>query len=674
MKKIALLTLLLAVRDVSANGIVINEIMYHASGSDLEFVELYNASGSAVSVQDWKLLDDNDAHTPCKLAGTLPAGGYLVVASDVALFASVYLGVSPVNANGFNTGSGAWALGNGSDAVRLFDAAGTLQDIVAYSDGGDWPGSPDGDGPSLELLNPGLDNSLAAGWDPSLAAGGTPGRVNSRYTSDAPPVCRDGVRLVEWPVHTGAVTVTVFATDAEGPVTVRLMVDTGSGYSALSMNDAGTAGDQAAGDSVYSAVIPAQPAATLVRYYASAMDASGQTDTWPGSAPAEVHAYTVDYRPPDLKITELAAANRGLVLDAFGDSDDWFEIRNEDDVTVDLGGMFVTPDLGSPRKFQLPARTLAPGATLLIWADNETDEGTLHANFKLSAVGEEIGLFETVNHGNGLVHGWKYGRMGDDQSMGFPTADATAPEYLSPPTPGAGNETAAFYSAVCINEFQCTSDFGGPDDWVEIYNRGTAAYNLSGCFLSDERADNAKWAFPQGTVLDPGSYLVVYEDALKFGFASEGNDVIQLTFSDSTTGLDFYDFGPQTADHSEGRLPDGASTWTFFGRPTKGSGNVLAAVPGETPSALPAMIALFPNRPNPFNPETVLSFQLSSRQRVSLKIFDAAGRRTAVLTEGVFEPGRHEVTWRPDGLPSGLYVTVLEAGNVRRTGKMLLLR
>jgi hypothetical protein len=675
MKRIALLVWTLAALNVSANGIVLNEVMYHASGSDLEFVELYNASGASVSLAGWKLLDDSDAHAPCLLSGTIPAGGYFVVASDAALFASVHPGVSPVNAAGFNAGGTGWALGNGSDEVRLFDAAGALRDAVAYSDGGDWPGSPDGDGPSLELLNPGLDNSLPASWDPSLAAGGTPGRVNSVYTSDAPPVCRDGSRLVEWPVHGGPVAVTVFASDAEGPVTVRLMIDTGAGFAALSMNDAGTNGDAVAADSIFTGVIPAQPAGTLVRYYAAAVDGAGQTDVWPGSAPDEVRAYTVDYAPPKLRITELMAANRGSVRDAFGDADDWFEIKNEGSVTVDLGGLFVTSDLGSPRKFRLPARTLAPGATLLVWADDEADEGTLHANFKLSASGEEIGLFETENHGNGLIHGWKYGRLGEDQSMGFLTDDdAASPEYLSPATPGADNAAASFYSAVCINEFQCTSDFGGPDDWVEIYNRGSAVYDLSGCFLSDERSNHTKWAFPQGTLLEPGDYRVVWEDALGFGFASEGDDVIQLTFSDSTTGLDFFDFGPQTADHSNGRLPDGAPTWAFFSKPTRGSENVTAAVPGDGGTVLPGSIALFPNRPNPFNPETVLSFTVASRRRVTLSVVDETGRRAAVLADRVFDPGRHDVTWRPAGLPSGVYVAVLETGGARLTGKMLLLR
>jgi hypothetical protein len=104
--------------------------------------------------------------------------------------------------------------------------------------------------------------------------------------------------------------------------------------------------------------------------------------------------------------------------------------------------MFVTASFDSPRRFQLPGRTLAPGEYLLLWADDETDQGPLHTNFKLSASGEEIAIYESVDHGNVRIHGWKYGRMGPDISMGYLPADGTAPEYLYPATPGAPNTTS----------------------------------------------------------------------------------------------------------------------------------------------------------------------------------------------------------------------------------------
>lgn len=128
--------------------------------------------------------------------------------------------------------------------------------------------------------------------------------------------------------------------------------------------------------------------------------------------------------------------------------------------------------------------------------------------------------------------------------------------------PGAGNKSSDLFPPVCINEFQTTSYFGGPDNWVKIYNRSNESFDLSGAFLSDQQSNNTKWQFPIGlaSILDPGEFLVIYEDELGFSFSSKGNDVIVLTMADSTTGLDFYDFGVQTPDMSEGRYPDGAGT------------------------------------------------------------------------------------------------------------------
>ncbi|MBN1893549.1 lamin tail domain-containing protein [bacterium] len=673
MKRILWILFLIAGQSVLAGDIVINEIMYHSVGTEVEFVELYNATGSDVNVQDWTILDDNDGHKPCKLSGTIPAGGYLIVTGNLTQFTARYPGVSPVNTNVYDTGSEAWSLGNAGDAVRLYDAAKVLQDIVVYEDGGDWPASADGNGPSLELLNPAMDNNNPSSWDPSTGNGGTPGRINSAYTENAAPIARDGTRLTALPTAADAVVVTVQAFDIEGLASVSLLVNTGSGYISTPMNDNGSGGDAAAGDSMYSAVIPAQPGGTLVKYYALATDAVGQTDTWPNQAPASYEAYTVGYKPPKLRVTEALAVNGHVNQDNSGEYDDWIEIHNEDAATVNIGGMFISSSVNSPQMFQLPSRNLAPDEYLIIWADDDTQQGNLHADFKLSSEGEDVALFETIDHGNVLIHGWKFGRMSEDISMGFKPMDATAPEYLKNPTPGASNETSELFSPVCINEFQSTSNFGGTDDWVEIFNRGSAPFDLTGCYLSDERGENTKWKFP-GKIIQPGEYLVIYEDVLDFGFSSEGQDVIMLSAADSLTGLDFYDFGPQTADKSEGRSTDGVAYWTKFDNPTRGSANISSCVDCGEPAAVPEDLVLYANYPNPFNPVTTLSFYVPKTEKIILKIFDASGRETAMLADGVFQRGRHDLTWNAEGRTTGVYFFSVQGAGFRKTGKMLLIR
>jgi hypothetical protein len=657
----------------AGTDIVINEIMYNSSGTDVEFIELYNASQVQYNLQNWYILDDNDNHSPCILNWTLKPGEYLVIAGDVAQFKQKYPGISNINPNAFNTGGTGWSLGNGGDVIRLFDTTYTLYDSVAYDDGADWPTSPDGNGPSLELLNPALDNSLPTSWDPCLVNNGTPGIRNSVYTENVQPTCKDGWRSIALPASTDNVIVSVIAFDNEGLSRVELFVNVGQGFVAQAMNDVGINGDAVAGDSLFSTIIPAQPGGTLLKYFAVATDNIGQQDSWPNKAPEEYHAYTVDYKPPKLRITELLAINNSVNSDEYGEFDDWFEIHNEDTRTVNLGGMFVSNSMGAPKSFELQPITLAPGEYKILWADNDTDQGNDHVNFKLSSTGEEVAIFETVDHGNVLIHGWKYGLMSGDISMGFKPETGTAPEYLKFPTPGAINETSQFFSQVCINEFQATSDFGGPDDWVELYNRGTEVFDLSGCFLSDERANHTKWTFPWRTILNPGEFLVVYEDALGFGFSSTGKDVIMLTAADSTTGLDFYDFGEQFPDKSEGRFPDGTNTWKFFDKPTKETSNKITAVENNQ-STTPKKFALYQNYPNPFNPTTTISFSLPVKQKVTLAIFNTLGQKVIVLVDDILDASNHSIQWQAENMPSGVYFYQFISGSYTVTKKMILLR
>jgi len=95
--------------------------------------------------------------------------------------------------------------------------------------------------------------------------------------------------------------------------------------------------------------------------------------------------------------------------------------------------------------------------------------------------------------------------------------------------------------------------------------------------------------------------------------------------------------------------------------------------PGSGPG-LPGGLVLHPAYPNPFNPATALTFELPAPQRVHLGVFDTQGRRVAVLADGWFSAGGHQVTFRPDNLASGIYFARLEAGNARQVQKLLYVK
>ncbi len=84
--------------------------------------------------------------------------------------------------------------------------------------------------------------------------------------------------------------------------------------------------------------------------------------------------------------------------------------------------------------------------------------------------------------------------------------------------------------------------------------------------------------------------------------------------------------------------------------------------------------ALSQNFPNPFNPTTVISYQLPVDGDVNLAVYDAVGRRVAVLVEQRMSAGSHSVTFDASQLASGVYVYVLTSGDIRLTHTMTLVK
>ncbi len=142
---------------------------------------------------------------------------------------------------------------------------------------------------------------------------------------------------------------------------------------------------------------------------------------------------------PKLVINEFMADNASAFCDEYNDYDDWIEIYNPGSETVFLGDTYLTDDLNEPGKWQMPSENLDPGGYLVIWADNEVQQGVHHASFKLSKGGEQIGIFTSPATGSLPVDILTYGTQNTDISTGlYPNGDGIA-QLLTLPTPGASN-------------------------------------------------------------------------------------------------------------------------------------------------------------------------------------------------------------------------------------------
>ena len=150
--------------------VVFNEIMYHPTdvGESLEFIELYNQMAVPVDISAWRLSSGVEFTFP---EGTVvPGRGHVVIAKDAAaLFSSA--GVTAI-------GEYSGQLSNSGEQLVLMDRSRRVMDSLSYSDDGEWPVAPDGTGVSLAKKNRDAASERAENWVSSGLIGGTPGAPN----------------------------------------------------------------------------------------------------------------------------------------------------------------------------------------------------------------------------------------------------------------------------------------------------------------------------------------------------------------------------------------------------------------------------------------------------------------------------------------------------------------
>jgi hypothetical protein len=94
----------------------------------------------------------------------------------------------------------------------------------------------------------------------------------------------------------------------------------------------------------------------------------------------------------------------------------------------------------------------------------------------------------------------------------------------------------------------------------------------------------------------------------------------------------------------------------------------------DAANLIPAQYALAQNYPNPFNAQTKIAYSLAQRGAVSIDIYDILGRRISQLSEGIQEPGNHDIIWDANAVPTGIYFYRLTAGEYQETKRMMLLK
>ncbi len=165
--------------DSSYGTIVINEINYNSAASfdTDDWVEFYNSSQKPINISGWIFKDEDDSHSFTFPNNTIiQPDDYLVLCADTALVFNKFPDVTKL------IGNMSFGLSSSGELVRLYDVSMNLIDSLTYDDKSPWPTRPDGNGASLSLINPSLDNALPSSWKASIGHG-TPETINDIYTN-----------------------------------------------------------------------------------------------------------------------------------------------------------------------------------------------------------------------------------------------------------------------------------------------------------------------------------------------------------------------------------------------------------------------------------------------------------------------------------------------------------
>ncbi len=324
-------------------AVVINEIHYHPVDAhpNAEFIELYNAEAAPIDISGWKLYEFASPGYTFPQGTSLPAGGCVVVAKDPnVLYAAT--GVTTIHSWGAGD-----SLSNSGEPIRLDNAQGIMVDRVEYDDAAPWPLTPDGGGPSLELINPAFDNAQGNAWHASLQPEGTPGAANSVW-SNAPRV------ISEAPGRSGAVEfltsiTVVFNTPVSGVDANDLLV---AGSPATTVAPAAGPADTYTFSGF---AAPPTGAVTITLSSGGIEDALGhpfQGDTWTVSVGQVIVINEIHYHPADPNGTA-----------------EFLELYNAGSNSVDLSGWAMSDGV----TLDFPAGTsMGPGQYLVLAGEPAT--------------------------------------------------------------------------------------------------------------------------------------------------------------------------------------------------------------------------------------------------------------------------------------------------------------
>jgi hypothetical protein len=268
----------------------------------------------------------------------------------------------------------------------------------------------------------------------------------------------------------------------------------------------------------YSCTLPPVGTASLLELQILVEDDLGRTRLSPPLEPRALHFATP---PTGLALNEFLARNDSQGQDEAGEFDDWLEIVNITYGSLEIAECFLSDDPDDLLKWEFPSDTppILPGECLLVWCDEDDDQGSLHCNFKLSGSGEFLAL--TGPDGSTVLDSLTFGPQETDISWGRLPDGVGAWQALEQPSPGALNQATGVHEPdVSRRSFALKQNFPNP------FNPTTTIQ------FSLTQSD-----FVTLSIFNPAGQLV---STLVEGLMGTGHHSVVFDGSNLTSGVYFY--------------------------------------------------------------------------------------------------------------------------------------
>ena len=261
---------------------------------------------------------------------------------------------------------------------------------------------------------------------------------------------------------------------------------------------------------------------------------------------------------------------------------------------------------------------------------------------------------------NAFVTGWR----NEDYAYELGPVQGKIPHYL----PEFDSEFGLDDGMVFIQMWGWAQDHFG---WDEIYRPPIG-----------NQPDWSQTHIPIPSNVMSGQVVIQYDplsSSVEMIPPSFGSNGISLKYHDDIIGRYIIEFGRIDPEEMVRNIQlnvdiDDPSRMTlshiFYG----GDGNVLSSGTKQLELNTPSQFKLYPNYPNPFNPETTIRYAVSETGPVSLKVYDIQGREIETLIHDHHEPGFYTVNWMAENTASGIYFCRLTSGNNIINSKLLLVK